>query len=119
MCRECRRVYHVATTYGITMDDYRRLLAAQNETCAICGQHETKRHHKTGVLFMMAVDHDHSCCPGKKSCGQCVRALLCSRCNSVLGHVEGHDLLGGLTDYLHRFDLRRNASKIEPAEHAA
>lgn len=32
-------------------------------------------------------DHDHECCSGR-CCGKCRRGLLCSRCNTVLGHVE-------------------------------
>lgn len=31
------------------------------------------------------IDHDHSCCPGEKSCGRCVRGVVCSGCNLGMG----------------------------------
>lgn len=36
------------------------------------------------------VDHDHSCCAGYKTCGKCIRGLLCDTCNKRLH--EGMDL---------------------------
>jgi len=34
------------------------------------------------------VDHNHACCPEKRSCGKCRRGLLCLRCNIGLGYIE-------------------------------
>ena len=50
------------------------------------------------------VDHDHACCPEPgKSCGKCVRGLLCHKCNVALGQVnDDRGLLLGLIDYLGR-----------------
>lgn len=52
------------------------MLQEQGGVCAICKQ--PPRRNK------LHVDHDHSCCPGKRSCGRCIRGLLCASCNSKL-----------------------------------
>lgn len=64
--------------YGLTPCDFTRMRIEQGDTCAICGTGDPgkKKWH---------VDHDHSCCPTGRSCGKCVRALLCSKCNTGLG----------------------------------
>jgi hypothetical protein len=36
----------------------------------------------------LQVDHDHACCPGKYSCGACVRGFLCNNCNNGLGRFK-------------------------------
>lgn len=42
-------------------------------------------------------------CPGKSSCGQCVRALLCHRCNLAIGGFSDNpDLLRAAISYLER-----------------
>ena len=69
--------------YRMTPAEYASRLAAQGGACAICKRPETKA--VRGRVVRMSVDHDHACCHGNRSCGKCVRALLCGSCNSVLG----------------------------------
>lgn len=64
-------------TYGITSDEYAKMLADQNEVCAICRKPEALVHKKTGRLRALSVDHCHK--SGK------VRGLLCGHCNNGLG----------------------------------
>lgn len=68
--------------YGITLDKYKELLAKQEDKCKIC------KTHQSGLKKKLSVDHDHSCCPGKKSCGECIRGLLCSACNHAIGLLK-------------------------------
>jgi Recombination endonuclease VII len=70
---EARRKSHLKTAYQLSPEEYEKLLDSQDGVCAIC-----KRPPKSRRL---AVDHDHSCCPGKSTCGECVRGLLCVSCN--------------------------------------
>jgi hypothetical protein len=67
--------------HNMTLEDYDILLKSQNGVCAICLQ-ECKT--KKGL----AIDHDHSCCPVDRSCGKCVRGLLCSNCNGAIGMLQ-------------------------------
>lgn len=72
------REYKLKVTYGLTLEQYLAMLDSQGGVCAICG-----RPPKTSGR-PLHVDHDHACCPGKDSCGKCVRALLCGNCNRGL-----------------------------------
>ena len=64
------------TFFRMRTSDYETLLEAQDQSCAIC---------KRPIRDSGYVDHDHQCCPGKRSCGQCVRGILCRSCNTGLG----------------------------------
>jgi len=61
--------------YGMKPGDYEKLMAAQNNSCAICGVKESVG--RGGQLTRLCVDHNHET-------GQ-VRGLLCAACNKGLG----------------------------------
>lgn len=67
--------------FGLTPDDYAHLLDEQGGVCAICKGQEL-------VNSRFSIDHDHTCCPGRKSCGQCIRGLLCRQCNAGIGNLK-------------------------------
>lgn len=47
------------------------------------------------------IDHDHSCCPKSRSCGRCVRGVLCHHCNTALGLIrDSIETLQNMIEYL-------------------
>jgi len=88
--------------YNITTEEYNSMLEAQNHTCALCGRPEFVISYQTNNVLKLAVDHDHSCCPGVRSCGKCVRGLLCMACNRAIGVIESSSSLEKLIAYLRR-----------------
>jgi hypothetical protein len=83
-------------TFGISLHQYNEILIKQDSKCAVC----TKPRSAFTIDF--AVDHDHSCCPGNKSCGKCVRGLLCRHCNTAYGLLnEDTKIIENLLKYHH------------------
>ena len=80
-----RREYNLKAKYNITTDDYNKILESQDFGCKICktkvpgGRHDNEYFH---------IDHDHSCCPGKTTCGKCIGGLLCASCNIAIGLMK-------------------------------
>jgi hypothetical protein len=71
--------------YGTTVEWYRDRLIEQSGVCAICSH--LSHHH--GTLQRLQVDHNHECCDLRtKSCGKCLRGLLCADCNINLSYLE-------------------------------
>lgn len=92
-----RRGYKLKSKYGITIEQYNAMLRKQKGLCAACDR------PPGGCREFLAVDHDHSCCPGERSCGKCVRALLHVECNAAIGLVkEDPAILHALAAYLIR-----------------
>lgn len=90
------RQYDRTYRYGLDAVNYALRRKQQNDACAVCK-----------VSFDVSsdcVDHDHSCCPEKAySCGNCVRGLLCTTCNTLLGHAKDDpSILRAAADYLEK-----------------
>lgn len=85
---DIRAEYFLKRFYNMTLEDYNALLDKQGGVCALCEEPETAVTRSTKVVKRLSVDHDHSCCPGKETCGECVRGLLCSRCNTALSLLD-------------------------------
>lgn len=80
--------YMLKSNYGITIEDYERILQKQNGVCAICKCPDEYRD-------VLSVDHCHKT-------GE-VRGLLCNLCNTGLGRFEDNPaLLASALKYLLR-----------------
>jgi hypothetical protein len=78
--------------YKLTKQMYLDIMEQQGGVCAICKNPPTR--------LYLAVDHDHSCCPTSKTCGNCIRGLLCQQCNAFLGRIK--DNADTLIQYLEK-----------------
>lgn len=84
-------------TYNIDNIKYNEMLKAQGEKCYSCDRHQSEFEE------VFQVDHNHSCCPGSKSCGKCIRGLLCGSCNLILGLCKDNsEVLKKLINYLEK-----------------
>ena len=74
---------HLRRMYKMTPEQFNEILARQGGHCYFCPRGPDQ--------FQMVVEHDHRCCPGGRhtTCGKCVRAIVCKRCNSRIGWIEG------------------------------
>lgn len=101
-CYSCYRDLYLRRQFGISAERFDALLVEQGGGCAICAG-ALDRGGVTGRNGKMSghVDHDHRCCPGMRSCGRCVRGILCGCCNRAIGQL-GDDpaLLRRAADYL-------------------
>lgn len=83
--------------FGLAPEVIEEMIVAQGGVCGLC-----TREFSGEETF---VDHDHTCCPGRtKTCGKCVRMILCRACNQGLGMLQDNPgLLRAAADYIERF----------------
>lgn len=84
----CRR-------HGIDLEKFEQLLVMQKERCKACNEPL-----RIGERFAVHIDHDTRCCSYEekavngaiRTCGNCIRGLLCHPCNRAIGLMEryGH-----------------------------
>lgn len=89
--RVSKRKAHLKWKYGITPEQYDKMLATQGGVCAIC-----MKDGSDSRGYSMHVDHCHD--TGK------VRGLLCHRCNTALGNLGSPELLIAALRYLEAAD---------------
>lgn len=89
---EWSRIHALKTKYGLTLAEFRTMVAEQKEQCALCGV----------AMKVPQVDHDHG--TGK------VRAVLCASCNTGLGHFkDSPTLLRKAAGYIEKFSEQSRA----------
>jgi hypothetical protein len=80
--------------------DFNAMWSVQGGLCALCREPMLPRGN---VADSAVVDHDHRCCATRGSCGKCVRGLIHSRCNHLLGKARDRiDLLKAAIAYLEK-----------------
>jgi Recombination endonuclease VII len=85
--------YMLQRNFGISLQDYEDLLAAQGGACAVCGALNGTCIYSGEKTKSLAVDHDHKT--------GAVRGLLCNDCNRAIGQLKDNsELLRKAADYL-------------------
>jgi hypothetical protein len=103
-CTKCHRRYvnerRIFQAYGITKDQFDKLLKLQGGGCAICGT--SKPGTRKGQPVRFSINHCHRT--------KVIRGILCSNCNNGLGRFKDNpDLLRAAIAYLSKSILKIGA----------
>lgn len=89
----CQKHHARATNHRLTVIQLQQLILTPE--CPVCFEEMTER--------TSAIDHDHTCCPGQRGCGNCVMGVICARCNAGIGYFMNHPgIMTSAIDYLLR-----------------
>lgn len=90
-----QRHWWLKKRFGISLIDFRQMLASQDGRCAICMMKLVVSAPRRGRRDLACADHDHDT-------GQ-VRGILCNRCNTAIGLLNDNiALLQVALNYLKR-----------------
>lgn len=90
-----RQLYRMLRIYGLTEEDYLKLVKEQNGECAIC--------HKQDRLV---IDHCHKT--------NLIRKLLCFKCNVLLGNaLDNIEILKNAITYLEKYNVDSGSKNYE------
>lgn len=94
--------------FNLSEDRYDEMVLLQENQCAICKTEDPGFKKGGDGTTAFGVDHDHACCPGRRSCGKCVRSLLCVKCNNGLGcFSDNTEVMDNAIEYLKRWTKSR------------
>lgn len=86
-----KRHYYLMRKFGISEEQYNKMLEEQNHSCAICKSKDSGDKRTT----RLAVDHCHTT--------KDIRGLLCSACNKAIGLLrDSPDILQSAIKYLQK-----------------
>lgn len=109
-CGRCRQanagLLGSAWSHNADVDTVRSWI--KRGTCELCSRQLYLGKGKAGSQGF-AIDHDHLCCGPGRSCGKCIRGLLCTACNTALGQIER------LTRTVSLGDLERFINRNRPS----
>ena len=109
MCKTCHSTDKLMRRYGITLEEYKRIIQDQGNKCAICADAIYNKDDSNGRQSTAYVDHCHS--------SDKIRGLLCHKCNIGLGMFKDTpEILEKAIEYVKRdTDLRcRDNGDTEP-----
>jgi hypothetical protein len=96
-CKNKHKAKGLCATHDATKRNYsltsEQLVEMLSRLCEVCGAADN-----------LTIDHDHSCCNSRTSCGKCVRGTICQHCNRSMGQAKDNiQILRSLADYLERY----------------
>lgn len=98
-CKHCVSERLMIRNYKLDNLSFEILFNSQNRKCAICRKNNPDGNNGWHI------DHDHDCCIGPKTCGSCIRGILCSSCNKGIGHFfDSKEYLMNAINYLERIE---------------
>jgi hypothetical protein len=80
-CMTWKKLVTVMRKHKLTFKMVSEMVKGQKDRCARCEE------RLTGTPYF---DHDHACCTSQKTCGLCLRGIVCARCNLMMAGYDDY-----------------------------